>query len=108
MATQRQKAAISKIVENHGIVSKTMRQVGYSKNSARNPKNLTDSDAFKEAQPDIIQKLIIERTRATDKLKNKISKAKYRDLVDGIDKLTKNIQLLSGGKTQDITFRWDE
>ena len=47
----------------------------------------------------IIEQLEIERQRAIDKLKHKISDAKYRDLNDGIDKLTKNIQLLSGKPT---------
>jgi len=36
------------------------------------------------------------------------AKAKYRDLMDGLDKTTKNIQLLSGKETsrEDVTYRW--
>ena len=48
MPTIKQKMAFDKIIENHGNVSKTMKEVGYSKISAINPKNLTDSDGWKE------------------------------------------------------------
>ena len=100
MATQRQQAAISKLVENRGVVSRTMRQVGYAEKTAKNPKNLTESDAFKEAQPNIIQALILERDEQIRRMPKVRNKAKYRDLVDGVDKLTKNIELLSGGATE--------
>lgn len=48
MATERQKLAVDKIIENRGNVSRAMLEVGYSPNTAKNPKNLTDSDGFKE------------------------------------------------------------
>lgn len=48
MATIKQKLALSRIIENRGNISKSMLEVGYSENSARNPKNLTDSDGFRE------------------------------------------------------------
>jgi hypothetical protein len=48
MATEKQKLAAKKIMENHGNVSKTMLEVGYDENTAKNPKNLTDSKGWKE------------------------------------------------------------
>ena|SRR3990167_297805 len=48
MATAKQKAAFNKISENHGNVSKTMREVGYAEITAETPKNLTDSIGWKE------------------------------------------------------------
>ena len=48
MPTIKQKKAFDKIIDNHGNVSKTMLEVGYSKNSAKNPKNLTESDGWNE------------------------------------------------------------
>jgi len=54
---------------------------------------------IRKAIDSIVEQLEVERQRAIDKLKTKISEAKYRDLNDGIDKLTKNIQLLSGKAT---------
>ncbi len=46
MATARQKLAITKVLENNGNVSKSMKQAGYSPNSAKNPKILTESEAW--------------------------------------------------------------
>lgn len=48
MATQKQKAAISKIAENHGNISKSMLEVGYSPNTAKKPQNLTESKGFQQ------------------------------------------------------------
>ena len=57
MATLKQKKVLDKIMENHGNISKSMEQVGYTKATAKNPKNLTDSKGWqelvKEYLPDI-------------------------------------------------------
>ncbi len=68
MATERQKQAFDKIVDNHGNVSKTMLEVGYSENSAKNPKNLTDSDGWKELM--------------SKHLPDELLAQKHRDLLD--------------------------
>lgn len=106
----RQRTAIKKLVETRGVVSKAMIAAGYEPKTAKNPKNLTESKAYKQALPDIIDKLELERMRAVNMMSSKISKAKYRDMVEAVDKLTKNIQLLNGGNTMkgDISFSWDE
>ena len=46
--TLKQKAAIQKVVENHGNVSRAMLEVGYDPTTAKNPKNLTTSKAWME------------------------------------------------------------
>jgi hypothetical protein len=48
MATTKQRQAVERIVENRGNVSKSMREVGYDADTAKNPKNLTESKGFKE------------------------------------------------------------
>lgn len=48
MATEKQKLAVKKIVENHGNISKSMREAGYTDATAKNPINLTSSNGFKE------------------------------------------------------------
>lgn len=48
MATQKQKRALSKMVENGGIASKAMIDAGYSPNTAKTPQKLTDSSGFLE------------------------------------------------------------
>ena len=45
--TIRQRKAFEKTMENYGNVSKSMREVGYSKNTAKTPKTLTESKGFK-------------------------------------------------------------
>ena len=48
MATEKQKRAVNKIVENGGNVSKAMRDVGYSAETAKSPAKLTESKGFIE------------------------------------------------------------
>lgn len=48
MATERQKNAVEKIVENGGNVSKAMRDAGYSPETAKTPSKLTNSAGYEE------------------------------------------------------------
>jgi hypothetical protein len=48
MATLRQKVAVTKIIENHGNVSKAMKEAGYPPTTYANPSNLTNSKGFRE------------------------------------------------------------
>jgi len=49
MATQKQKRAVKKTLENPGkSISAVMREVGYSPNTANTPKELTESNGYKE------------------------------------------------------------
>lgn len=106
----RQKTAIANIVESRGVIGRAMIAAGYDETTAKNPKNLTESKAYKLALPDIIEQMMVERNRAILQMKGKIGKAKYRDMIESVDKLTKNIQLLTGNSTikGDITFSWDD
>ena len=46
--TTKQRAAFKRTMENHGNVSKSMREVGYSENFAKNPQELTESEGWQE------------------------------------------------------------
>ncbi|HAU39989.1 MAG: hypothetical protein UV80_C0006G0041 [Candidatus Peregrinibacteria bacterium GW2011_GWF2_43_17] len=48
MATFKQTLATQKIMENHGNVSKSMKDAGYTDSTAKNPKNLTGSKGFQK------------------------------------------------------------
>ena len=48
MTTIKQNQAFKKIVENHGNISKSMLEVGYSPETAKNPSNLTNSKGWQE------------------------------------------------------------
>ncbi len=49
-------------MENNGNVSKSMREVGYSLNSAKNPKMLTDTKGWKELMDEYLpDKLLVKK-----------------------------------------------
>lgn len=100
-----QERAITELVANGGTVAAAMRKAGYSPNTARTPKKLTQSKTYKKKIQPFIKQLEIERQRAIDMLKKRISKARYRDLNDAIEKLTKTHQLLTGGSTENIAVK---
>ena len=62
MATLKQKRAVDRMVENGGIASQAMIDVGYSANTARTPSKLTESDGFKELYKEkgLTENLIVE------------------------------------------------
>lgn len=110
MVNIRRDKAIKELVENGGSVGKAMRKAGYSPKTAKTPKKLTDTDAFKKAVLPIVQALEKERDAIMKRLPKIRAKAKYRDLIDALDKTTKNIQLLSGKETgkESVTFTWEQ
>lgn len=86
-----------------------------SKKSPRNGKRgpskatLALNAALEKQADNIVKDLLIGRSRLINEMtKKKLSAAKLRDLVDGIDKFTKNIQLLSGKETgrEGVIFKW--
>ena len=61
MSTIKQEKALKQIIENHGNISKAMRDVGYEENTVKNPKNLTDSKGFKELLAKIDDQPLLDR-----------------------------------------------
>lgn len=110
MATLRQKKAVAALVGNGGNVTKAMLAAGYTKATANTPQKLTESDGFKEIVDPIVELMINEREAIMKLLPTKRDKARFRDLVDAADKMTKNIQLLTGGKTSNerVSFGWED
>lgn len=54
--------ALKKIIENHGNVSKSMREVGYSVETAKNPSQLTESKGFKQLMEEYLpDSLLMEK-----------------------------------------------
>lgn len=107
MATERQKKAIKLVVENRGNVSKSMRQAGYTDKTAKNPKNLTESDAWKEimekALPDKLLSKVhkegLSATRKEQKIVGRDDEGKVEyDLVDVEDYSTRHRYLESAYK----------
>lgn len=82
------------------------RRHGYSHSSAKAMKGKRTKTYQKEIKP-LIKQLEDERQAILTRLPKVRSKAKYRDLIDGLDKTTKNIQLL-GGRPTEISVFTDE
>lgn len=108
------KAVAQEVMENLGkgkkvSVSAIARKRGYSPASAKNPKLITGTKTFKDEVAPMVEAMRKEREAIMKRLPKVRAKAKYRDLVDGVDKLTKNIQLLKGKETgkESVTFKWE-
>lgn len=108
MPTMKQKKAIVNLVENGGNISKAMRDAGYSKNTASTPQKLTESEGGKELLNPVVLAMEKERKAILQRLPKVRNLAKYSELTHGVDVLTKNIQLLNGGKTSNegVTISW--
>ena len=74
----------------------------YAKSTSEAPQRVTQTKSYIEAMKPIIEQLEEERQRAVRLLKDKITKAQYHQLVDAVDKLTKNIQLLGDKPTEHL------
>jgi len=74
----------------------------YSKSTSESPTIVTNTKSYKEAIEPVISALEIERTEILKRMKKTRSKAKYRDLTYSLDIVTKNHQLLTGGKTENL------
>lgn len=105
MASKDAQSVAMEVVETLGkggkvVLGKIMKKHGYASKTAKNPKNVTETKSYQDIVNPVLREMMVERDRAMKALKGKISKAKYRDLIDAADKLTKNIQLLNGGETE--------
>ena len=84
---------------------------GYSKYTSIKPKQVEKTKAFQEEMRPVLQAMIEERDAAIAEMKIKRDKAGYNDLTTAADKLTKNIELLSGGDTERVninSYNWED
>ena len=104
--TQKQRKLVKQILENIGkrgftkTVEQMMLNSGYSVKMARAQRGIIDSPTIQAELSPIVQEMLKERNAVIKAMGEKRNEAKYRDLTDALDKLTKNIQLLSGKETQ--------
>lgn len=107
MASESAKAVAKEVSEAVGkgkpvVLGKILRQKGYSESTSKTPKRVTETKSYQEVLKPLIQQLEDERQAVLKEMIGKRSKAKYRDLTDALDKITKNIQLLGGKPTDNI------
>lgn len=75
---------------------------GYSKTVSTAPTKVTKTKSYQRVIKPLADQLEEERQAIMERLKVTRDKAKYRDLMDGLDKVTKTHQLLTGGATENL------
>lgn len=91
MATEKQKKAIKNVVENRGNISKAMRDAGYSKKSAKNPKNLTESKSWNQLMDKYLpDKLLAEKHKELLVIPKKVRHFVKGDLESEYEELDSN------------------
>ena len=115
MASENAKAVAQEVIQTvrKGTkvnLGKIVKKHGYSESVSKHPDKVTQTQSYQEEIQPIVQMMIEERDAALKEAKKKRGKANYRDLVDASTKLTKDIQLLSGGKTanEELKITWDK
>jgi hypothetical protein len=94
---------VIKTVEAGGrpVITSIAPKKGYSRRTADSGK-IQKTKSYQAAIAPLVQRLEKERDAVIKRMRAVRNKAKYRDLVDSVDKLTKNIQLLSGKATENV------
>ena len=81
-------------------LAELMRKAGYSESQSRSPGHIFKTESFKKELNPVIIKMLKLRDASLARAAKTVGKAKYRDAIDGVDKLTKNTELLSGRATE--------
>lgn len=108
MASAAAKAVAKEVLETIGkgkkpSVTKIAVRKGYKPSTAKSGQIQKTKSYQAELSP-LVSRLEEERDAIVEALKKKRKGAKYRDLIDGLDKITKNLQLLTGGSTANIAI----
>jgi len=108
MLLPKQQKLIEIIVENSGkkgftkSLGEMIIEAGYSEETAKNPKQIITEEMKAELNP-IIEKMEEVRKKAINNITDKkLKDSSARDNTYIADVLTKNIQLLTGGKTENV------
>ena len=100
--TEKQRKLLKLVSENIGLekpktMLEMMLEAGYAEETARQQSGILAG--IREDLDPIVAELEAHRLEVMQRMRKEFSKARYRDLSDALDKLTKNIQLLSGKAT---------
>lgn len=107
MASENAKAVAKEVLESIGkgkkpSVLKIAPKHGYSVTTAGSGQ-IQATKSYKEVMSPIVKRMEKERERIMLALESKdLTEERYKDLVDGLDKITKNVQLLSGRATDNV------
>lgn len=84
-------------------LGKIIKSKGYALTTSTVPTQVTNTISYQEEISPVVKRLERERERIVSALEGKnLTKERYQTLIDGLDKITKNVQLLSGKATGNI------
>ena len=104
MATPKQKLAVEAVVNGSNLTN-AMKVANYAASTSKRTNKLTRTKGYKELTKPILEQLEEQRQLAFKRAKETVSKAQYRHVMEGIDKTSKLIQLLSGGATENQVIK---
>lgn len=85
---------------SHINLTRIALQKGYSKSITRSIKHITGTKSYKAGLEPTLKRLEKEREDILNAMQTKdLTQEKYATLVTALDTVTKNVQLLSGGRT---------
>ncbi len=102
---------LSKVSKGEKInMGEIIKSKGYSDSISKQPIRIKKTKAYQETVTPVLEAMIRERDRALRLMESRVAQAEYGDLVTAADKLTKNIQLLSGKDTskEAVVFTWEK
>lgn len=108
MASENAKNVAKKVSENlrtgkKVVMGEIIRETGYSESVSKSPTIVTETKSYQDAINPIVKRWEKERERLTKELESRdLTDERYETLMKAVDVSTKNIQLLSGGKTENI------
>jgi hypothetical protein len=105
MATEKQKRAIANVVENRGNVSKAMRDAGYTPATAKNPKNLTQSDAWTELMEQVLPDQLLADKHAALLNKKETKRTFDHSTGEWVDKATGDVDAQAVSKGLDMAYK---
>lgn len=104
MATERQKRAVKNLAENGGIVSKAMRDAGYTKISSATPKKLTSSKGYEELMKKYLPDSLLAKKHQA--LLNKEETVRRTDMNGDIETVkTGEIDVMAVTKGLDMAYK---
>ena len=90
------------------VLGKIITAHGYGPGMAINPKKVTEKKEYKEIIDSYVQRLEKHRLKIITAMEEKnLSEEQYRTLVEAQSKTTHDVQLLSGGKTENVGVEKD-
>lgn len=106
MASIAAKEVAKEVIQNvrkgvRPVLGKIIPKHGYAPSIATHPKKVTGTKSYQEEIAPVVDGLVKERDRAIQAMSTKdLDEVAYDKLSKVIDELTKNIQLLTGGRTE--------